>query len=104
MPTTNPSGNRVTASATTYPTSNHQSSEQSHENKYGGFESTLKKEESGFKFDPDFKKTNINEHFNQVADDLDSKIKSYEELAAHFLENAETELLSSKNSTQRFGK
>lgn len=115
-------GNRVTASATTYPTSQHLSSEGSIANKYGvstcqfeAFETTLKKEEDdrvqiladrkrSYNSDQEnnFKQNNINDHFNKVADDLNEKIRSYEELAAHFLENQETDLLSSKNSTQRF--
>lgn len=112
------STNRVTASATTHPTTHHVQSEASIENKYGvscQFDSTVKKDEDcrvqvidrkrSFDSDQenDFVKNNINDHFNKVADTLNSKLRSYEELAAQFMETHEQDLASSKNSTMRAG-
>jgi hypothetical protein len=114
------STNRVATltSATTHPTTYH-ASEASIETKYGisgsqfeHFGSTLKKEEDDrvkllaerkrsytSEQSNDFLKGNINENFNQVADDLDSQAKFYEDYAHQYLHTHETELLSSKNST-----
>jgi len=112
---------KVTASATTHPTTHHVNSEQSLETKYAistcqfeQFDSTLKKEaalraqlnDRQRSFDSNqenFAKANITDHFNLVAAEMDSKLKSYEELAAHFLEQHEAESSSAKDLTQKIG-
>lgn len=86
--------NKVSASATTQPTTHNLSSEGSKANKYGvsafQMESTLKKELVA-RVQQERRKSNPATINDQVA--------SFEALASTFLEGHDAEMLSSKNST-----